>query len=278
MIVSLRIIGVVLVLLTISTSAIFPIAKADTYLGYQAGEFLYECQEPYDYSCQPYNGWGVAANIMIFSPAPPSGEGVGFWVGLDYGVGTPTHYWFQAGYIVGQAPDGNYYSQPILYAEYNNSGYHFQVIATNVAYRVNHFFQVWVCGFCNTPLGYIQVDSNIVVTAPAPSQMANGNSIGGVMEVHQLPSLGSAGNVYTAGVWADLNYAASSPAYCPSLSYSAWYKWRTDPLYPFYNSLGVPTTSSSTNPYGAGSINSTAFQAAIGGAIGGSGCGGCRLS
>jgi len=41
-------IGAVLVLLTISTSAFLPIAKADTYLGYQAGEFLYECKEPYD--------------------------------------------------------------------------------------------------------------------------------------------------------------------------------------------------------------------------------------
>ena len=177
---------------------------------------------------------------------------------------------------MGQAPDGNYYSQPILYTEYNNSGYHFQVMATNVPYKVNHFFQVWINGWSSPATGYIQVDSNVILSVPAPSQMANGDQISGVMEVHQLSSLGSTGNVYTVGVWANLNYAASSPAYCPSLSCTAWYKWRTDPSYPFYNTLGVTTTPVPTNPYGATSINSTAFEAYLPGRTGGAGCAGCH--
>lgn len=196
----------------------------------------------------------------------PAGEGIGFWVGLDYGQGTTTHYWFQAGYIVGLAPDGNWYSQPILYVEYNNGTYVFKVVATNVAYNMNHFFQVWISAWLSPPTCLIQVDGNVVVNVPAPSQMANGDQITGFLETHQLQSLGTAGNIVGTGVWSSLYYAAVSPAWCPSLSCSAWYPWGTDPLQPFYNTLGVPVI---TNPYTVASLSSTSFTAhlnSVGGA------------
>src|SRR3989442_7362799 len=80
-----------------------------------------------DFFCNPRTEYGTGATIIIPNQTALPGDSVSFWTSLDEyptGAGIPsgTHWWAQAGYIIGTR-DGVTYAQPELYIETNGNSY-----------------------------------------------------------------------------------------------------------------------------------------------------------
>jgi hypothetical protein len=215
-----------------------------------------------DFFCNPRTEYGTGATIIIPNQTTLPGDSVSFWTGLDEyptGAGIPsgTHWWAQAGYIIGTR-DGVTYAQPEMYIETNGNSYSFQT-AGQANWNTYHTFQIWISP--TTGAANFIMDGNQIAVVSMPSNFNSGGSVTNFLEVHR-----SGGSFdQSTGSWSNLEYYE-----CWIVGQSCWNSW---------NCSNCGAAAVSTYPYYVDSHSLTSFGVwtNVGGSIGGSGCGGCKL-
>ncbi len=215
---------------------------------------------------------GVQAQIAIGPQSLPESQDLAaYWVSLDcFTPNCPTQYWLQAGYIVGTAPNSMFYSQPVIYFEYNIPGtYHFETRGTVSDVSCScasawHTFSVWTSG----TTGYIAIDGTTVATV-ANIGFSTGN-LGAAAEIHQatttsfVTSSQGCPPCYALAYWKTILYQRGG---------TGWILWGNSCGFECYTSVSTGTAI----PYHAGYVGdaSANSQEVTYGQTGGGGCG-CR--
>lgn len=175
----------------------------------------------------------------LSSNALPSGDLLAFWTGIDVYVNS-NHYWVQAGYVLGTAPNGITYAQLEEYVESNGNTYSFQAIAS-VAWGTDHTFQLWFsCTSCTQTYVTVKIDGSQVAVIQMPSGFSfNGGVIDNIFEGHEAGCCDKA-----FGVFSNLQYYG-----CGQYA-NQWCSWGAN---------GTGDSVSITSPYGVDATSTTQF-------------------
>jgi len=110
---------------------------------YYAGAFLDVCGF---LDCADDVLQGTSGTISIDPQTVSSGETVAYWIGLGFSADVfVQNQWVQAGYAMGQLPDGTFSTRPLLYVEYQFDKYFYKTIGS-VGFGEAHAFDVHIGG------------------------------------------------------------------------------------------------------------------------------------
>jgi len=197
----------------VSTTATNP--RSVTYLVWESGLSLSRCGP---LGCNYGNFYGVSGEIDIYNQNVSSGQSKAYWVSVDYPFGG-AHYWFQAGYLLGEAPDSNFYSSPVIYGEYNGLTYNFRVL-NHPSFGSQHSLKLWIVtngtgtGTIHN-YGNIMLDSTLVEQFQLPDGFTTG-LLSAMIEVHGFVSPEKNPMAH----WSQLRFEAS-----PSFPGGWWLNW-----------------------------------------------------
>lgn len=210
--------------------------------------------------CNPntYTVYGTSSFIQIPNQQTVlPGDEIAYLTSLDewptdLGISAGTHWWAQAGIVLGSAPNNVNYAQPELYVEANGNSYTFLPIGP-ANWATWYKFEILVSptnGAAN-----FAIDGQQVSTIGMPLNFNSGGQASDMLEVHQTSSC--CNTAY--GTWSNLQTYS-----CWTIFTSCWNSWDCCPITAGVLAVSVP-------PYYINPVSLTQFNAYTARGAGGGG-------
>jgi hypothetical protein len=193
-----------------------------------AGEYLVDAfgNDVYEF--------GVTGTIAVDQTTPNSGDTVAYWINLGVPLTNAPNEGLQAGYCLGQCPDGLFHTSLQMYVEWQvnfpaSGTYGFHIFGVS-GWSTQHAFKVWLAlNNANAAIGQFSIDGTLLPYAPQyscdgcgfwASTASPGGLVDGSLEVHYTvtPDLAS-------GAWSNLAFGTGSNCGFFGGSTLSWYSW-----------------------------------------------------